>query len=182
MALRLTTVITAVMLAAFAVHSMSSPSSMSPSSSAYVGPKEAYAAPGRWAIKHYHATKRGTVLNRWGHNTYDPATKKYRGFGYRHITGRKHGWYPQRISQTISTGTLLRKQSPTSYVRVKWYTVPQGRYRYRVVYDRRTNSPDGKMLGVVTAYVDLRRPNNPGACSVSPEQTAAQEPVRFPAC
>lgn len=171
-------------VAAFAVHSMSPPHSESPSSSAHFGLKEAHAAPGRWAIKHYHATKRGTVLTRWGHNTYNPRTKKHSGFGYRHVIGppHPHGWYPRRISQTISTGTLLRKQSATSYVRVKWYTTPQGRFRYRVVYDRRTNTPDGKMLGVVTAYVDMKRPKNRGACSVPSGQTDTQEPVRFPAC
>lgn len=123
----------------------------------------------RWDVKRYLATKRGTILVRWGYHQCNSKRQRFMGFGYRHIIGGEHGWYPRRISTTISQGRLIERAG-TSYTRVKWYKNKNGKCPYRVVYNRRTNTPDGKMLGVVTAYMDVKRckPNrkNPPPCSL----------------
>lgn len=145
--------------AAFAVHSLLP----LPSGLDALGPKPALAEPGTYAIHTYHKTSRGTVITRWGyHDRYD------NGFGYRHIIGGEHGWYPNRITDTISKGYRNRnyERRETSRTYEKWYRIPNGRFLYRVTYDT-AKTRDGKMKGVITAFVVRTEGDNPNCIAKS---------------
>lgn len=152
-------------LTIFAVHTTvptSGPTSV-------LAPDEAQAAPSRHDIKYRHYTVRGTVYTRWG---YHRATQG-KGFGYRHIIGGDHGWYPERITKTLNRGKRAKQYEyfSTHRARVLWFKVPGGSFRYRVIYSiSREDTPSGGRKGVITAFVDERRrnPNNP--CSVPSEE------------
>lgn len=133
----------------------------------FLGPDEAQASPSRYDIKYRHYTVRGTVYTRYGYHR-----SSGKGFGYRHIIGGKHGWYPTLITKTISRGSRAPQyeQWPSHIARVQWFRTGNVRIRYRVVYSvSREDTPGGGRKGVITAFRD-RRVQDPLPCSVDPEQ------------
>lgn len=102
--------------------------------------------PPKYAIHSYHATRRGTIVVRWGYQRYDSNGFPTGGFGYRHIRDKHASWNVPAIRHTISYGRLVG-QHGQSYTRVARI----GSSCYTTTMDRRTLS-DGKMMGLITAY------------------------------
>lgn len=134
--------------------------------------------PPKYAIRSYHATRRGTIVVRWGYQRYDSNGLPTGGFGYRHIRDKHNFWNVAAIRHTISYGRLVG-QSGQSYTRV----AKIGSSCYTTTMDRRTLS-DGKMMGLITAYwfpTPCFRQTLP--CSVSQQDRAVQPATgRKPYC
>lgn len=143
---------------------------------------EAAARPGPYAVKRWHGTRVGSIPTRYGRHVWNDRRNRWTGFGYRHI--RKfggdpapgHPWWPRKITRTISVGTVIRIDG-TTYVKQKTFTLPGGKIWYRVVYNRGGMS-NGKMKGVITAYIHRKKPNGSTPCSFSqsdPQQAKQAE-------
>lgn len=155
----------ALILAAVSLAPVSSNSGIAESA----GPKEAsadlFGGPGpRMEIATYYESRHegwlysGRVPLRWGVQRYDADGNMTDGYGFRHIE-KKHGMptdnrtYNRIVHDAIqvvllSPGGVVTSQGGQS----KRVVAPVFGCDWRVVYDMRTNTPDGKPFGIVTAF------------------------------